>query len=103
VRLAVVGVFEASFRNENWLVEDARGRRYVLRHNLQHAHGPRIAFQVRFQQHLRRHGFPTAEVVETRSGDLFILDGDGVPWVQNYAFSSLGAIVIYDTADSLAS
>ena len=38
VRLAVVGAFEASFRNENWLVEDERGRRYVLRRNLQHAH-----------------------------------------------------------------
>jgi len=80
-RLAVVGAFEASFRNENWLVADARGRRYVLRRNLQHAHVPRIEFQVRFQQHLRQHGFPTAEVVETRFGDLFALDDEGVPWV----------------------
>jgi len=78
---AVVSAFDASFRNENWLVEDARTRRYVLRRNLQHAHGPRIAFQVRFQQHLRHHGFPTAEVVETRSGDLFALVVEGVPWV----------------------
>jgi Ser/Thr protein kinase RdoA (MazF antagonist) len=80
-RLAVVRAFEASTRNDNWLVEDERGRRYVLRRNLQHAHVQRIAFQVRFQQHLRRHGFPTAEVVETRSGDLFALDDEGVPWV----------------------
>jgi Ser/Thr protein kinase RdoA (MazF antagonist) len=80
-RLAVVRAFEASTRNDNWLVEDERGRRYVLRRHLQHAHVPRIAFQVRFQQHLRRHGFPTAEVVETRAGDLFALDDEGVPWV----------------------
>jgi Ser/Thr protein kinase RdoA (MazF antagonist) len=80
-RLAVVGAFEASTRNDNWLIKDERGHRYVLRRNLQHAHVPRIEFQVRFQQHLRHHGFPTAEVVETRSGDLFALDDDGVPWV----------------------
>ena len=80
-RLAVVRAFEASTRNDNWLVEDERGRRYVLRRNLQHAHVPRIAFQVHFQRHLRHHGFPTAEVVETRSGDLFALDDEGVPWV----------------------
>ena len=55
-RLAVVGAFEASFRNENRLVADGLGRRYVLRRTLQHAHGPRIAFQVRFQQHLRSLG-----------------------------------------------
>lgn len=80
-RLAVVGALEASTHNDNWLVEDERGRRYVLRRNLQHAHVSRIAFQVRFQQHLRQHGFPTAEVVETRSDDLYALDDDGVPWV----------------------
>jgi Ser/Thr protein kinase RdoA (MazF antagonist) len=80
-RLSMVSAFEASFRNDNWLVADERGRRYVLRRNLQHAHAPRIAFQVRFQQHLRHHGFPTAEVVETRSGDFFALDDEGVPWV----------------------
>jgi Ser/Thr protein kinase RdoA (MazF antagonist) len=79
--LAVVGAFEASTRNDNWLVADARGRRYVLRRNLQHAHVQRIAFQVRFQQHLRHHGFLTAEVVETRAGDLSALDDEGVPWV----------------------
>jgi len=80
-RLVVVRAFEASTRNDNWLVEDERGRRYVLRRNLQHAHVPRIAFQVRFQQHLRQHGFPTAEVVKSRSGALCVLDDDGVPWV----------------------
>jgi Ser/Thr protein kinase RdoA (MazF antagonist) len=98
-RLAVVGAFDASFRNENWLVEDERGRRYVLRRNLQHAHVQRIAFQVRFQQHLRQHGFPTAAVVETRSGDPFVLDNEGVAWVlctyiegHEYDFGRIGQV-----------
>ena len=72
-QLAVVRAFKASTRNDNWLVEDGRGRRYVLRRNLQHAHVQRIAFQVRFQQHLRHHGFPTAEVVEMRRRMVSIL------------------------------
>ncbi len=74
----VVSAFEG-FRNDNCLVEDERGRRYVLRRNLQHTNSQRIEFQVRLQQHLLQHGFPTAEVIETRSGDLFVLDDDGVP------------------------
>ena len=98
-RLAVVSAFEG-LRNDNWLVEDARGCRYVLRRNLQHTNSDRIEFQVRFQQHLLEHGFPTAEVVETRSGDLIVLDEDGVPWVLStyvegleYDFGSLGQVL----------
>jgi hypothetical protein len=46
-RLAVVGAFDASFRNENWLVAGERSRRNVLWRHLQHVHVPRTAFQVR--------------------------------------------------------
>lgn len=77
---AIVRELEAT-RNEIWLIEDKRGQRYVLRHNLQHANPQRIEFQVRFQQHLLKHGFPTSEVVEASSGDLFVVDDHGVPWV----------------------
>jgi Ser/Thr protein kinase RdoA (MazF antagonist) len=77
---AVVGTIHG-LRNDNRLVEDERGCRYVLRRNLQHADVARIEFQLRFQRHLLGRGFPTAEVVVTRSGDLFVLDGDGIPWV----------------------
>ena len=77
---AIVRKFEAT-RNEIWLIEDKRGRRYVLRRNLQHANKERIAFQVRFQQHLLRHGFPTSEVIEARSGDPLVVDHDGISWV----------------------
>jgi len=78
-RPSVVRRFEG-FRNEIWLVEDG-GARYVLRRNLQHRNAERIAFQVRFQQHLLRQRFPTSDVVETRSGGPFAVDGEGVPWV----------------------
>jgi Ser/Thr protein kinase RdoA (MazF antagonist) len=79
-RLAAIREFEG-FRNQNWLVQDQRGRRYVLRRNLQHSEPRRIEFQARFQQHLLRRGFPTAEIVETRAGDPFVLDGTGIPWM----------------------
>ena len=77
---AIIRRLEAT-RNEIWLIEDGRGRRYVLRRNLQHEHTERIEFQVRFQQHLLKHGFPTSEIVETTSGDSVVVDGHGVPWV----------------------
>ena len=98
-RLAVVSAIQG-FRNDNWLVQDERGCRYVLRRNLQHTNTHRIEFQVRLQQHLLRHGFPTAEVVETRSGDVCVLDDDGVPWVlttyvdgTEYDFGSRGQVL----------
>jgi Ser/Thr protein kinase RdoA (MazF antagonist) len=70
----------ASTRNENWLVSDAAGRRYVLRRNRQHASIERVAFQLRFQRHLLRAGIPTAEVIQSRDGALFVLDDEGIPW-----------------------
>lgn len=77
---ALVREFEAT-RNEIWLVEDQRGRRFVLRRNLQHASVERVEFQVRFQQHLLEQGFPTSRIIENRAGEPFVLDEHGVPWV----------------------
>jgi Ser/Thr protein kinase RdoA (MazF antagonist) len=76
----VVERFEANYRNDNWLIEDEGSRRYVLRRHRQHTGVGRIAFQLNFQQHLHRHGFPTPQVVETREGRAFVLSDDGVPW-----------------------
>lgn len=76
---AVVGSL-ASTRNENWLVTDGAGRRFVLRRNRQHAAVERVEFQLRFQEHLLRGGFPTAELIQPRAGGLVALDDDGVPW-----------------------
>jgi len=76
----VVERFEANYRNDNWLVEDNGIRRYVLRRHRQHRQGNRVAFQLRFQQHLHRQRFPTPEVVETCKGATFVMDEDGFPW-----------------------
>ena len=80
LRPKVLDRFQASTRNDNWLVEDEQSRRYVLTHHLQHLHPGRVEFQLRFQQHLHHNGFPTAEAVETRLGKLLVLTDDSVPW-----------------------
>lgn len=76
-----LGLLEASNRNDNLLVVDTTGARYVLRRFRRNPGTRRVEFQVRFQQHLLRSGFPTAEVVETRSGTCWVLADDGFPWV----------------------
>jgi Ser/Thr protein kinase RdoA (MazF antagonist) len=98
VQPTVVGSL-ASTRNDNWLIADGTGRRYVLRRHRQHAHTERVGFQLRFQQHLLRGGFPTAEVVQPRAGGLFVLDDDGVPWAlftyidgDYYDFGNMGQV-----------
>lgn len=89
----------ASTRNENWLVADAGGRRYVLRRHRQHASVERVAFQLRFQEHLLRGGFPTADVIQPRAGSLFVLDDEGIPWAlftyiegDHYAFENMAQV-----------
>jgi homoserine kinase type II len=64
----VIGPLPASSRNDNFLVEDAAGGRYVLRRNRRNPHRERVEFQLRLQRHLLRHGVPTARVIETRDG-----------------------------------
>lgn len=98
VQAAVVGSL-ASTRNENWLVADAAGRRYVLRRNRQHAGVERVEFQLRFQEYLLRGGFPTAELIQPRAGGLVALDDDGVPWSlftyiegEHYDFANMGQV-----------
>ena len=77
--LSVVGPMEAGRHNDNVLIEDAAGNRYVLRHygNLD---DPRVLFQLRFQQELHRRGFPTSEVIESASGSLLVRKEAG-SWV----------------------
>jgi Ser/Thr protein kinase RdoA (MazF antagonist) len=62
----IIGPLPASSRNDNFLVEDALGERYVLRRYRRNPHQERVEFQLRFQQHLLRRGFPTSRLLETR-------------------------------------
>jgi Ser/Thr protein kinase RdoA (MazF antagonist) len=62
--------FEASAMNENLLVSDATGRRFVLRRHRRNPETERVAFQLRFQDFLRSSGYPVPEIVRTRDGQL---------------------------------
>lgn len=75
----VVGLLEASSRNENFLVETASGTRYVLRRYRRNQDERRVAFQLRFQRHVHEQGFPTALVVDTTAGRPYLVL-DGIPW-----------------------
>ena len=77
----VISSFEASTRNDLWLIEDSRSHRYVLTRHRQHNRRPgRVDFQLCFQEHLLYKGFPTARVIKTRSDSLLFLSDDGMPW-----------------------
>jgi hypothetical protein len=71
----ILGSLPASRRNDNILVQDAAGRRFVLRHYRRNPQRARIEFQVCFQQHLLRRGFPTSHLVETEAGQRVITSG----------------------------
>jgi homoserine kinase type II len=75
----LVGSLEASNRNDNFLVEDSDSRRYVLRRYRRNLDDRRIYFQLRFQQELCKRGYPTSEVIETRTGMLTVASQAG-PW-----------------------
>ena len=71
--------FEASTRNDNYLVRDADGRRYVLRRYRRNTDRARVEFQVRFQRRLFDAGFPVQPIVDSTHGGpvAFSLDE---PW-----------------------
>jgi Ser/Thr protein kinase RdoA (MazF antagonist) len=71
----------------------------VLRRFRRNPDARSVEFQARFQQHLRRRHFPTAEVMETRAGTCCVLADDGFPWVlfthvegREYDFGRLGQV-----------
>ncbi len=74
----IMGSLPASARNENLLVEDASGERYVLRRYKRNPSRPRIALQIRFQQHLFQRGVPTSRVIPVRPGKLILAVGDNL-------------------------
>jgi homoserine kinase type II len=76
----VLGPFESSKRNDNFLVEDEGGSRYILRRYRRNPSEPRILFQLRFQRELHRLGFPTSRVIEDNTGQLLVHNDAGA-WV----------------------
>lgn len=71
-RPRVVAPLDASVRNDSFLIDDAGGRRYVLRRYRRNPDKRRIAFQLQFQQELHRHGYPTSEIVESAAAALLV-------------------------------
>jgi Ser/Thr protein kinase RdoA (MazF antagonist) len=69
----VIGSLPASSRNDNFLVEDSLGERYVLRRYRRNPYRDRIEFQLRFQQHLLCREFPTSRVIETDCGERMLV------------------------------
>ncbi len=68
-------LLEASTRNENFRVEDAAGRRYVLRRYRRNPNEARVRFQLRFQQELYGRGYPTSEIIESKDGGPLVREG----------------------------
>ena len=96
----IVDSFDASTRNDLWLVEATGSGRYVLTRHRQHRSYPgRVEFQLRFQRHLYDNGFPTAKVIETRSGETLFVSAEGMPWSlctyvpgEHYDFQRVGQV-----------
>jgi Ser/Thr protein kinase RdoA (MazF antagonist) len=74
----VVGAFDASTRNDNVRVVDARGAGAVLRRYRRNRDPRRARFQVCFQRQLEAAGFPVARTVESTSGEAVVVDEEGL-------------------------
>ena len=79
-RPPVVAQFE-SYGNDNWLVEDNAGNRYVLRRHRLNGGPGRLGFQLALQRHLDGHGVATAPVVSANDGSDRVVDAEGIPWL----------------------
>lgn len=75
----ILGLLEASARNENFLVEDRKRAQYVLRRYRRNPEQRRVALQLEFQQHLANNRFPTPRIILTKFEAPFVTLND-VPW-----------------------
>ena len=94
----VVELLEASVRNDNFLVEDGDGRRYILRRYRRNPDRARMVFQLRFQEELHRLDFPTSGIIESTSADNLVASAAGA-WVlfsyvegSEYDFANMGQV-----------
>ena len=79
-RPRLVGSFDASTRNDNLRIADARARHFVLRRHRRNQDPQRVRFQIGFQRHLEAYGFPAAAAVNARTADPVVVDEEGLPW-----------------------
>jgi len=77
--LISIQAIETSKRNDNFVVEDSAGCRYVLRRFRRNSQEVRVRFQLAFQQHLLDSGFPTPAIMKTVAGDVLV-DMDDHYW-----------------------
>lgn len=75
--LRVLHVIVSGERNDNFLVEDAGRRRYVLRRYRRNRDRHRITFQAIFQSFAHSQGLPVARIVSTRLGAPLLDDTSG--------------------------
>ena len=68
---------EASKRNDNFVVQGTGGK-WVLRRYRRNNDEARVRFQLRFQQHLSDSGFPTSEIIPSKTGDQLVCDESGL-------------------------
>ncbi len=95
----MVHLIPSGQRNDNVLVEDAGGRRYVLRRYRRNRNRDRITFQAMFQAFAHRQGLPVARIVTTRFGAPLLDDITGT-WMlcayidgTDYRFESMPQVV----------
>lgn len=91
----IIGLLEASNRNENFVISDANENKYIFRRYRRNADKSRAVFQLKLQQHLLDNNFPTSEIVKTISNEPILTVGDAL-WVlftfvdgREYDFSRL--------------
>jgi Ser/Thr protein kinase RdoA (MazF antagonist) len=102
----VIGSLPASTRNDNFLIEDGLGERYVFRRYRRNPQPERIEFQLGFQQHLVRQRFPTPRVIETLSRERMVVLGRDVwalfPYIEGAEYDYRSQAQVREAARWLA-
>ena len=76
---SVLDTIKSGKRNDNFVVGDGSGHRFILRRYRRNNQETRVRFQLYFQQHLDNSGFPTSKIVRTISNDVLVVK-EGTPW-----------------------
>ena len=79
-RPRIIGRPDTGILNEAFVVADRFGHKFLLRGYLLSRDPARVSFQLEFQEHLRRNGFPVAPNFASCQGEQFVTR-NGIPWV----------------------